>query len=259
MRTADQIELDNLIRELYRWGSRRDSFGLNHLLERIVERFKCSSTGIISTAKSGQPPTLADHYGIDSAHVKNYNDYYNLLDPTLAVLQFKPLQVTPDHVTDRNTPIGNNKWYEFVNDFIKPQKTSFTAAINITSSLDGNIRAWIWTRIKNQGPFIANELTQLEMIGFHLSNIYAQKELLKKGIAKNPLCPQDFVKRFNCTKRQAEIAHAVCTSNLILEEIAEKFNIDVTCVKSHLTPVYQAAGVKRRGLTAMMLGLPVEF
>lgn len=258
MRNSDQIRLDFLVKDLYRAEQRTDDLSFNWILEQVVEGFRCNSTGIISAESVKQIPYLTDQYAIDPKYVSSYNNYFNKLDPTFAVLACRILQAVPDHVTERNIPAGNNKWNEFVEDFIRPQKNNYTAAINITSKLDGIERAWIWTRTKAQGAFTPDEVGRLETIGFHLSDIYARKELNKNGSVLSSISPDDFLRRFNCTKRQAEIAHAACTSTLTLDQIGQRFGIDVTCVKSHLTPVYQSAGLKRRGLTALMLGLPTD-
>ncbi|MES2676098.1 MAG: helix-turn-helix transcriptional regulator [Pseudomonadota bacterium] len=260
MRTSEQMRVDSLVKELYRTELQlKDDLSFNWILEQIVEGFGCSSTGIISAGPTNQPACLTNHYAIDSKYVSHYNDYYNRLDPTFAVLACRSLKVIADHVTERNIPNGNNTWSEFASDFLRPQKHTYTAAINITSKLDGITRAWIWTRTNAQGAFKPDEINRLETIGFHMSEIYAQKELNKKGWLKNSVFPEDFVRRFNCTRRQAEIAHAACTSTLTLQQIAQKFHIDISSVKSHLTPIYQSAGLKRRGLTALMLGLPVDI
>lgn len=254
MLIRDRNTIHQLIKDIYHNRDGINTTDFDFIFEKIGGLFGYESVGIVSMDTERYLPFIGYHQGVDQAWVRAYNEYYNQLDPTFAVLQAKHLESVADHVTDQNIPKGNNKWREFACDFIQPLGYRHTAAINIRSNIDHVSRSLIFSRTNQQGSFCAEELRYLDIIGFHLSDVYASVKQASSDASKLQLQPEDFVRKFRCTARQAEVAHAVCTSTGTLREIAERFGIDEKSVKSHLTPIYQSAGVKRRGLTALMLG-----
>lgn len=137
------------------------------ILESVAGLTGAASGCIVASHPEDPRGNVDCFHNIDGAWIKAYNDHFYQFDPSPALMQARPGQTLPDHVTGPRPPDLTGPSRAFYNEVMVPQDFRHTLALGLAGNDDWNAGI-ILQRTPRQGEFDANAITALERVAPHL-------------------------------------------------------------------------------------------